>query len=94
MKGIRLTETRAIVLFRSKGQLGHGENRNENFPRLNKEMRKIKREVHQVACGNNCTVLLVGKFRVPTLQELCVDTIAQSGDRYQYKGTCTLLDAP
>lgn len=77
---------------RSRGQLGHGPpsphggNGNEVFPRLNMEMRRIKRHIHQVACGNNCTVLLVGRFRVPKLQEICVEALAKHSHLYQGTG--------
>jgi hypothetical protein len=49
-------------------------------------VRGLKREVRQVACGNNCTVMLVERFRMPKLQELCIETVAQNYSLYEHVG--------
>jgi len=60
-----------------KGQLGHGDNQNRHFPTLLESMMKSRRMVRQVACGNNCTLILAGEFCVPSLKQRCVEIIKE-----------------
>ena len=60
----------------SKGQLGHGlALAQEAFPRLLKPLARLRRDVQQVTCGNNCTLILAGAFRPPTLLRKCMEVI-------------------
>ena len=36
-----------------------------------------RRKVFQVACGNNCTIILAGPFQPPTLFELCLEVVVK-----------------
>ena len=38
-------------------------------------LKKSRRDVHQVACGNNCTLILAGCFNPPSLQQKCRETV-------------------
>lgn len=49
-------------------------------------MKGTRRVVKDVACGNNCTVLLVGAFRTPKLVELCLEAIAANWAMYDHIG--------
>uniref|UniRef100_A0A7S2HV15 RCC1-like domain-containing protein n=1 Tax=Octactis speculum TaxID=3111310 RepID=A0A7S2HV15_9STRA len=60
----------------NKGQLGHGTPlANENFPRLVIDLKRTRRNIHQVACGNNCTVILAGTFNPPSLFDRAIEVI-------------------
>mmetsp|Transcript_10531 Transcript_10531/g.13670 ORF Transcript_10531/g.13670 Transcript_10531/m.13670 type:complete len:670 (-) Transcript_10531:485-2494(-) len=61
-----------------KGQLGHGDTSNQYYPKLLEVMMKSRRVVRQVACGNNCTLVLAGEFNVPPLKQRCVEVIKES----------------
>eukprot|EP00903_Cladosiphon_okamuranus_P005550 g5526.t1 len=50
-----------------KGQLGHGSINREDFPRLVQALKRTRREILHVACGNNCTLVLAGEVAFPTL---------------------------
>ena len=59
-----------------KGQLGHGGDlRNEHFPALVLDLKRTRRDVHQVACGNNCTLILAGSFNPPSLLQKCMEVV-------------------
>lgn len=61
------------------GQLGHGSNsENQNFPKRVESFAQDGRLTLQVACGNNCTLLLRGHFKVPSLFSLCREKIHSS----------------
>ena len=49
-------------------------------------MHATGRVVKDIACGNNCTVLLVGPHRVPPLTELCLEQIAEHWHAYEQFG--------
>ncbi|EWM20781.1 regulator of chromosome condensation -like protein [Nannochloropsis gaditana] len=68
----------------ARGQLGHGDSRNEAYPRLNQTMRATRRVIKDVACGNNCTVMLVGAHRIPPLTEYCLEFITQNWSLYRH----------
>ena len=57
------------------GQLGHPGTKNEHYPKLVKSLKDMRRKVFQVACGNNCTIILAGPFQPPTLFELCLEVV-------------------
>ncbi len=61
-----------------RGQLGHGTDANENLPKLVEAMKDTRRNMLQVSCGNNCTLLLAGGPRVPSLYKICLDTLCKS----------------
>jgi hypothetical protein len=52
-------------------------------------MKGTRRVVKDVACGNNCTVLLVGAYRTPKLTELCLEAIAADWAMYEHIGAST-----
>eukprot|EP00629_Pelagomonadales_sp_RCC1024_P015030 CAMPEP_0119261496 /NCGR_PEP_ID=MMETSP1329-20130426/1542_1 /TAXON_ID=114041 /ORGANISM="Genus nov. species nov., Strain RCC1024" /LENGTH=670 /DNA_ID=CAMNT_0007261061 /DNA_START=319 /DNA_END=2327 /DNA_ORIENTATION=+ len=64
----------------NKGQLGHGGVENEQFPRLVRRLRATRRDVLEVACGNNGTLVLCGYFNPPSLFDRCADVLANSLD--------------
>lgn len=66
----------------TRGQLGHGLPSNEFYPRLNKTLRESRRSVKDLACGNNCTLVLVGSSGPPSLQELCIESMAANYHYY------------
>jgi len=74
---VALTEDGEVYTFGAgnKGQLGHGLAANEHFPRLLEELHRTGRDVHQVACGNNCTLILAGVYNPHSLVQICLDTI-------------------
>jgi len=51
---------------------------NEHYPALLVGLKRTRREVQQVACGNNCTLILAGAFLAPTLRQRCVEVIRSS----------------
>ncbi|CAM9461344.1 unnamed protein product [Ectocarpus sp. 12 AP-2014] len=53
-----------------KGQLGHESTTREDFPRLVQALKRTRREIMHVACGNNCTLVLAGGVAFPTLFEM------------------------
>ncbi len=61
-----------------RGQLGHGTNANEHLPKLVEAMKDTRRHMLQVSCGNNCTLLLAGGTRVPSLYSVCLDTLRKN----------------
>ena len=74
-------EDGAVLTFGAGGvgQLGHGREANENFPRVVRELRRCHREVLQVACGNNSTIVLAGAFQPASLVDLCCARLASCG---------------
>jgi len=74
---VALTECGDVYTFGAgnKGQLGHGGLANEHFPALLTDLKKTRRDVHQVACGNNCTLILAGYFNPPSLLQRCTEVI-------------------
>ena len=48
---------------------------NEHFPAMLVGLKKTRRDVHQVACGNNCTLILAGCFNPPPLQKKCMEVV-------------------
>ena len=66
----------------NKGQLGHGNVDNEQFPRVVSRLKASRRDVLEVACGNNGTLVLCGYFNPPSLFELCAETICADPDRF------------
>eukprot|EP00904_Undaria_pinnatifida_P009747 jgi/Undpi1/5902/HiC_scaffold_2.g01176.m1 len=52
-----------------KGQLGHESTTREDFPRLVQALKRTRREILHVACGNNCTLVLAGGVAFPSLFE-------------------------
>jgi alpha-tubulin suppressor-like RCC1 family protein len=64
----------------AKGQLGHGNTTNLHVPQLLRHLKMTRREIFQIACGNNCTLILAGNFQPLSLQELCAETIQKSDD--------------
>ena len=64
----------------NKGQLGHGSGENEQFPRLVARLKATRRDVLEVACGNNGTLVLCGYFEPPTLFDRCAEVLAAAGD--------------
>jgi len=74
---VALSDTGEVFTFGAgtKGQLGHGVATNEHFPRLLKELRRTRRNVSQVACGNNCTLILANHFEPPSLLDRCCEVI-------------------
>jgi alpha-tubulin suppressor-like RCC1 family protein len=52
--------------------------KSEYVPRLVGSIRKTRRDIHQVACGNNCTLILAGCFNPPTLMERCIEVISET----------------
>ena len=51
----------------SRGQLGQGNLDGVNEPTLSKPLRKDGRHIKQIACGNNCTVILAGNHQPASL---------------------------
>jgi hypothetical protein len=47
--------------------------------------------VKDLACGNNCTLVLVGSSGPPSLQELCIESMAANYHYYHGYGACTML---
>ena len=78
---VALTEGGDVYTFGAgnKGQLGHGKTANEHFPCLLTDLKKTRRDVHQVACGNNCTLILAGYFNPPSLLQRCTEVIRSTG---------------
>jgi alpha-tubulin suppressor-like RCC1 family protein len=62
----------------SRGQLGHGDTDPVYEPKLIAAFRKERAVIKQVSCGNNSTLLLVGRKRVPTLHEIAIDVVRHS----------------
>jgi len=58
-----------------KGQLGLGDRDDRHEPCLLTSLRNSGRSIQQVKCGNQCTILLAGKFHPVSLQQRCMDTI-------------------
>ncbi len=61
-----------------RGQLGHGTDANEHLPKLVEAMKDTRRHMLQVSCGNNCTLILAGGPRVPSLYKICLDTLRKN----------------
>lgn len=61
----------------NKGQLGHGSTNNEYFPQVLCSLKASRRLVHQVACGNNCTLILAGSFNPPSLLARCMEVLRE-----------------
>lgn len=59
----------------SKGQLGLNETPHVFYPTPIRDLQKSRRHVKQVACGNNCTLVLAGKPTAPPLFTLCLERI-------------------
>ena len=60
----------------AKGQLGHGPPcTNAHYPTLVTALRRTRRAVTQVTCGNNCTLILAGAFSPPSLQARCIEVV-------------------
>jgi hypothetical protein len=64
----------------NKGQLGQGSGKNEQFPRLVARLKATRRDVLEVACGNNGTLVICGYFERPTLFDRCAEVLAAAGD--------------
>ena len=62
----------------NKGQLGHGSTNNEYFPQVLCSLKASRRLVHQVACGNNCTLILAGSFHPPSLLSRCMEVLREN----------------
>jgi len=49
----------------------------------------MRRPAFQVACGNNCTVILAGPFKPPALFDLCIEKVRAHSElmnaMYEYK---------
>jgi alpha-tubulin suppressor-like RCC1 family protein len=58
-----------------RGQLGHGTDVNQHFPKRVAALTETKRQMLQVSCGNNCTLILAGKSEVPSLYNSCLKVI-------------------
>jgi alpha-tubulin suppressor-like RCC1 family protein len=54
-----------------KGQLGLSSCETRYLPTHMRRFAEDGRKILQVACGNNCTLVLRGRYRVPSLFELC-----------------------
>ena len=66
----------------NKGQLGHGNVDNEQFPRVVSRLKATRRDVLEVACGNNGTLVLCGYFNPPSLFDCCAEVICADPDRF------------
>ncbi|KAH8080343.1 hypothetical protein JL720_9036 [Aureococcus anophagefferens] len=66
----------------NKGQLGHGNVDNEQFPRVVSRLKASRRDVLEVACGNNGTLVLCGYFNPPSLFDCCAEVICADPDRF------------
>lgn len=66
----------------NKGQLGHGSVDNEQFPRVVSRLKASRRDVLEVACGNNGTLVLCGYFNPPSLFDCCAEVICADPDRF------------
>ncbi len=77
---VAITEDSEVYTFGSghKGQLGHGTDASEHLPRLLEAMKNTRRHMLQASCGNNCTLLLAGGPRVPSLYSVCLETLRKN----------------
>mmetsp|Transcript_13981 Transcript_13981/g.21458 ORF Transcript_13981/g.21458 Transcript_13981/m.21458 type:complete len:1008 (-) Transcript_13981:345-3368(-) len=70
------------------GQLGHDDGgRSHNLPKLVRKFKEDGRKTLQVACGNNCTLVLRGHYKVPSLFSLCRAKIRKTMDPKQLPAT-------
>ena len=68
----------------SSGQLGHSTSEQEFFPTLVHDLKHCRRQVHQVACGNNCTIILAGRPSAPSLFTLCLERIQTVPELFEF----------
>jgi hypothetical protein len=54
-----------------KGQLGLSSREARYVPTLITRYEQDRRQILEVACGNNCTLVLRGRYKVPSLFEIC-----------------------
>jgi hypothetical protein len=59
----------------AKGQLGTGESDGCVLPTLLRDLFNSGLHLYQAACGNSCSMILVGKFNPLTLQQRCSEII-------------------
>jgi len=62
----------------NRGQLGQGHLNGCTEPKLSLPLRNDGRELKQIACGNNCTLVLAGKFQPPCLMRVSATAVKSS----------------
>lgn len=62
----------------NRGQLGQGDLEGCTDPKLSKPLRRAGRSLMQIACGNNCTLVLAGRFQPSLLMRLAGETIRKT----------------
>ena len=67
----------------NKGQLGLSSCETRYVPAQIKRYEKDRRQILEVACGNNCTLVLRGRYKVPSLFELCREIIVSKSGAVQ-----------
>jgi len=63
-----------------KGQLGDTSSETRYLPTLVNRFENCGRQTMQVACGNNCTLVLRGRYTVPSLFDMCKNVILSQKD--------------
>jgi len=93
---VALTASGEVYTFGAghKGQLGHGPRlTNEHFPSLLRSLKRTRRDISQVACGNNCTLILAGAFNPPTLLNRCMEVIQADPQLMDAAGMVPLMNS-
>ena len=61
-----------------RGQLGLGGIEREIIPKVCQPLKNDGRTLLQIACGNTCTLMLTGRYVLPSLQQFCVECIQRT----------------
>lgn len=77
----------------NRGQLCQGHLEGCTEPKLAMPLRKQGRELIQIACGNNCTLILAGRFQPPCLMRLSAENVkANAAAMERLNAGCSLSE--